>query len=196
MKVSKLQAAENRERVVDVAAKLFREKGFDGIGLADLMKQAGLTHGGFYGQFGSKENLMIEALSRAFEENIKHWSVVANQAEQKESGSALKAITTAYLSKTHRDQPHLGCVMASLGVDVARQSPTVRDHLTSGFRNFVSAMTRLFPQKSAEIRHEKALALTASLVGGLILARAVDDDALSQEIMRAVAKNILETQQN
>ena len=84
--------------------------------------------------------------------------------------------------------------MASLGVDVARQSPTVRDHLTSGFRNFVSAMTRLFPQKSAEIRHEKALALTASLVGGLILARAVDEEALSQEIMRAVAKNILATQ--
>jgi TetR/AcrR family transcriptional repressor of nem operon len=196
MKVSKLQAAENRERVLDVAGKLFRERGFDGIGLADLMKQAGLTHGGFYGQFGSKENLMIEAISRAFEENIDRWSLVAKQAERKESGSALKAITTAYLSKIHRDQPNIGCVMASLGVDVARQSPTVRDHLTSGFRAFVGSMTRLFPNKTAEIQQEKALALTASLVGGLILARAVDDEALSEEILKAVAKSILETPEN
>lgn len=194
MKVSKLQAAENRERVLDVAGKLFRERGFDGIGVADLMKEAGLTHGGFYGQFGSKENLMIEALSRAFEENINNWSQVGKQAERKESGTALKAITTAYLSKAHRDQPSIGCVMASLGVDVTRQSPTVRDHLTSGFRAFVQSMTRLFPQKTAEIQHEKALALTASLVGGLILARAVDDEALSEEIMQSVAKNILNTQ--
>ncbi len=195
MKVSKLQAAENRKRVLDVAGKLFRERGFDGVGVADLMKQAGLTHGGFYGQFGSKEDLIIEALSRAFDENIDRWSEVAKQAERKETGSAIKAITTAYLSKTHRDQPSIGCVMASLGVDVARQSPTVRDHLTSGFRAFVSSMTRLFANKPAEIRHEKALALTASLVGGLILARAVDDEMLSEEIMQAVAKNILETQE-
>ncbi len=192
MKVSKLQAAENRERVLDVAGKLFREHGFDGIGVADLMKQAGLTHGGFYGQFDSKENLMLEALTRAFEDNIQNWSQVAKQAERQEIGSALKAITTAYLSKAHRDQPSIGCVMASLGVDVARQTPTVRDHLTSGFRAFVNAMTQLFPQKSAEVQHEKALALTASLVGGLILARAVNDEALSEEIMKAVAKNILE----
>src|SRR5437868_15523461 len=105
MKVSREEAAQNRERILEVAAKLFREKGFDGIGVADLMKSAGLTHGGFYGHFSSKEDLMAQACARALTQSLSKWKRLADRAPD----NALSEITRAYLSTRHRDEPWRGC---------------------------------------------------------------------------------------
>src|SRR5262244_3383304 len=113
MKVSREQAAANRERILEVAGKLFRENGFDGIGVADLMKSAGLTHGGFYGHFDSKEDLMAQACARALQNAGAYWTqtVASSQLEP------FTALTRAYLSPAHRDNPGKGCVLAALGPD-------------------------------------------------------------------------------
>src|SRR4051812_44260861 len=117
MKVSREQAAENREKILVVAAKLFREKGFDGIGVADLMKTAGLTHGGFYGHFASKEDLMAQACDRAVDDILR--CAMERRAEQ--TGDPFKGFVENYLSIDHRDNAGIGCPMAALGVDAARQ---------------------------------------------------------------------------
>src|SRR5437762_11734498 len=101
MKVSREQAAQNRERIVEAAARLFRERGFEGIGVADLMKEAGLTHGGFYGHFSSKDDLIAEASERALTESLVLWSEFADRA----SGDPLPAVAGAYLTRRHRDNP-------------------------------------------------------------------------------------------
>lgn len=189
MKVSREQAAENRERILNVAAKLFRERGFDGIGVADLMKGAGLTHGGFYGQFASKEDLMAQACTRAFSDSLDIWNQLASRAPNSPE-SQLRAITTAYLSCDHRNQPGRGCALAALGADISRRGPSVRQTVTEGVRAFVEALALLIPGKYKADKREKALATISSMVGALVLARAVDDEALSEEILRAVSASI------
>src|SRR5688572_26849623 len=111
MKVSREQAALNRERILEVAAQLFRERGFDGIGVADLMKEAGLTHGGFYGHFSSKEELIAEASARALTSTF---ALLSKQAERG-AGDPLSAVADTYLSSRHRDDPGTGCLLAALG---------------------------------------------------------------------------------
>ena len=101
MRVSREQAAQNRERVLDAAAKLFRERGFSGVGVAELMHAAGLTHGAFYGQFGSKDDLMAEACARAFESSLERW----RKAAARSPGDPLAAVVASYLSPSHRDEP-------------------------------------------------------------------------------------------
>src|SRR5687767_6494448 len=133
MKVSREQAAENRERVVQVAAKLFRERGFDGIGVADLMKAAGLTHGGFYGNFASKDDLAAEASSRAMDETLQNWSTVV----AKEPGAGFSRIVDRYVSEGHRDNPGKGCLIAALGSDIRRQARPVRRAATNGIQAFI-----------------------------------------------------------
>lgn len=182
MRVSREQASQNRERVLDVAARLFREKGFDGIGVADLMKTAGLTHGGFYGQFASKEELMAQACERGFVRAEQVWEQVAAQAPD----APMAAVMRTYLSPQHRDNPGEGCVLAALGSDVARQGPTLRQAITEGTRRMVAQFAALMPGRSKAVQRERALVAYASMVGALVLARAVDDEALSQEIMDAV----------
>ncbi len=182
MKVSREQAAENRERILEVAARLFREQGYEGISVADLMAQAGLTHGGFYGHFASKEELMTEASTRAFADTMKTW----NDALDSGSANPLGDIAHAYLSTTHRDHPGHGCVVAALAVDASRQGPKVQHALTEGLRAHVETLTKMMPGKSAEARREKALATYASFIGALVLARAVDDPALSKAFLQAV----------
>src|SRR3982751_1037740 len=114
MKVSREQAARNRERIVEAAAQRFRERGFEGIGVADLMKEAGLTHGGFYGHFSSKDDLIAEASSRALAGSLASFGKVVEQAP----ADPLPAIAGAYLTKAHRDKPGEGCLLAALGSDV------------------------------------------------------------------------------
>src|SRR5215208_6469421 len=122
MKVSREQAARNRVRILDAAAQLFRERGFEGIGVADLMKEAGLTHGGFYGHFSSKEDLIAEASARAFEGSLAVWSNLVERAP----GDPLSAIARVYLASRHRDNPGAGCLLAALGPEVSRQGMAVR----------------------------------------------------------------------
>jgi len=162
VRVTREQAAANREKILEVAGTLFREHGFDGIGVADIMKRAGLTHGGFYGHFASKDDLAAEITTR----------VLGREG---------------YLSPRHRDDAGRGCLFAALASDVTRQPRSVRRAFTEGLRNRVGAVAALVPGRSARARREKALATMAGLVGALMLSRAVDDPALSNEILEAAA---------
>jgi TetR/AcrR family transcriptional repressor of nem operon len=181
MKVSREQAVQNRDRIVEAAAQLFRERGFDGIGVADLMKEAGLTHGGFYGHFSSKEELIAEASARALADSLAVWSKRAERA----SGDPLSAVASAYLTSRHRDNPGAGCLLAALGPDVSRHGPLVRRAVTGYVRSAVDLLTKLVPDKSKAARRQKAISTCATLIGAMVLARAVDDRAFSQEILDA-----------
>jgi TetR/AcrR family transcriptional repressor of nem operon len=186
MRVSRAEAARNRERIIEVAAKLFRERGFDGIGVADLMKCAGLTHGGFYGHFASKEDLMAQACARAVEGSLD----TMNQLAERSGGNALSAIASAYLSTAHRDQPSEGCVIAALGAEAPRHGSPVRSAFTQGVRSALDMLARFLPGPSPQAKRERALTTYASMVGALVLARAVDDAELSEELLRSVLASI------
>ena len=182
MKVSREQAAQNRERVVDTAAKLFREHGYSGIGVAGLMKGAGLTHGGFYGNFGSKEALMAEAVTHAIDGSIRDWE----QLVARRPNDALEAVMANYLSPLHRDHPGHGCTLATLGPEIARLAPGVRCAVTDGVNKQLDKLVGLMPADSPHEQRQAALVTYASMVGALVLPRAVNDPALSEEFMNAV----------
>jgi TetR/AcrR family transcriptional repressor of nem operon len=175
MRVSREKAAENRERIVDAASRLFREKGFDGAGVDAIMHAAGLTHGGFYGHFGSKDDLAAEAVTRAF----------GRSAEKQSRYAALSDLVSAYLSERHCADRGNGCAIAALGADMARQSQGVRRGLTAYVRAQLDHFTRLLRNGARASRRRRAIATFAGMVGALTLARAVDDPALSKEILEA-----------
>ena len=186
MKVSREQVALNRQRIVETAAKLFREKGYDGIGVADLMKSAGLTHGGFYGHFESKEDLLAEATAHALKKSVERWEGYAAQGKD----TALDKIGQGYLTEQHRDHPGAGCSVTALGADIARLGPKVRHVLTEGASGQMAVLQKLMPGTDDAEKRKQALATYASMVGALVLSRAVDDDALSVEILQAVQDSL------
>jgi TetR/AcrR family transcriptional regulator, transcriptional repressor for nem operon len=186
MKVSREQAAANRERILDIASELFRERGFDGIGVVDLMKHAGLTHGGFYGHFSSKEDLMAQACDRALAQSVAKWGALSDRLD----GKALPTIAKSYLSARNRDDPGAGCAIAALAVDASRHGPKVRRSITEGVRSLVEILAGIVPGKSRVAKRKIALTTFAGMVGALILARAIDDPAMSEEILSATADSI------
>jgi TetR/AcrR family transcriptional regulator, transcriptional repressor for nem operon len=175
MRVSREKAAENRERIVEAASRLFREKGFDGAGVDAIMHAAGLTHGGFYGHFGSKDDLAAEAVTRAF----------GRSAENQSRYATLSDLVSGYLSERHCADRANGCAIAALGADMARQSEGVRRGLTAYVRAQLDHFTRLLRYGTRASRRRRAIATLAGMVGALTLARAVDDPALSKEILDA-----------
>ena len=181
MRVSREKAAENRERVVDVAGQLFRQHGFSGIGVADLMKAAGLTHGGFYGQFASKDELAAEAVSRVFAQTTERLRARAAAA-----ADPLAAAVQFYLSAAHRDDIETGCAIAALSQDAARGSPKLRAAFEAGISGYVDLIAELTGKSRAE-----AMAIYATMVGALSLSRTVLDPALSDEILASAAASIL-----
>ena len=188
MRVSREKSAETRERILDVAATLFREKGFDGIGLAEIMKAAGLTHGGFYKHFGSKDDLEAQATGVALARNAADWRRLFEGA----AARPLSAFIDEYLSPHHRDDLGKGCALAALSADVARQGERVRSALTAGLEPYLQLLSNAIPGRSKAVRRRKAIATMAELIGTLILARAVDDPALSDEILAATSLNLSE----
>ncbi len=187
MRVSREQAAKNREHVVDTAARLFREKGYSGIGVADLMKEAGLTHGGFYGNFDSKEDLMGAACERAFAGTGERWGEMI----ARDPDTALAGIVASYLSRKHVAHPGQGCVMAALGGDMARLSDPLKAVTAAGLRSQIDLLAPLMAGGSAEEQRRAAMAAYAGMVGALVLARAVSDAALGDAILAAVQGDIL-----
>lgn len=186
MKVTREQALLNRQRVVETAGRLFREHGFDGVGIADVMKAAGLTHGGFYAQFPSKEHLMAEAATCASEETDNQWRETLERTRQE----SLSGFAEFYLSADHRDHPAIGCVVSTLGVDVARQGALVRTAFTNSVKRIFGLLESLVPDRVQKARRSKAIASFAAMVGGVVLARGVNDEALSDEILKAVSEHI------
>jgi TetR/AcrR family transcriptional repressor of nem operon len=181
MKVSKEQAAQNRKRIVAAAGRLFREKGFDGIGVADIMNAAGLTHGGFYGHFASKEDLAAQACAGA--STLDRWLALAEGAPK----DPLAAIAKFYLSPCHRDNPGTGCLFAALGPEVSRQRGAIRRAFTDGLRGRLDFLATITTGQTKAAKRQRALATMSGLVGALVLARAVDDPSLSDEILSATA---------
>ncbi|OWK41773.1 TetR/AcrR family transcriptional regulator [Fimbriiglobus ruber] len=186
MKVSREQAAKNRERILDVAAKLFREQGFQETGVDALMKSAGLTHGGFYGHFASKDDLMAEICSRTLARSRERWEALVERG----GDAPLSAVAAHYLSHTHRDNPGDGCLVSALGTEAGRGSEAVRHAFTNGLRGLVEILERHTPAESDAAARSEALNIMASLVGAVVLARAVDDRALSDEILAAVMRSL------
>ena len=186
MKVSREQAAANRERIVEVAGKLFRENGFDGIGVADLMQAAGLTHGGFYGHFKSKDDLAAQACSRAMARASEKWAALARLPR----GDARAEIVKQYLTQSHCDGPGNGCLFAALGSDVGRQSRAIRRAFRRGLESQADVLAKVAPSRSRTAKRKQALADMAQLVGALVLARAVDDRTLAKEILDAAISDL------
>ncbi|WP_424753211.1 TetR/AcrR family transcriptional regulator [Methylobacterium sp.] len=187
MRVSRAQADANRDRVIDVASRLFRKHGFDGIGLADLMKGAGLTQGGFYKQFASKEDLAAQACARAVTAVQERWRHFAARDPER----PLASLVRSYLSVGHRDATEEGCVLAALGADAARTGCPVRASLEKGVEAYVDFLESLLPQDGAN-RRQRAMALASTMVGAIVLSRAVNDETLSETILNAAAQDILE----
>jgi TetR/AcrR family transcriptional regulator, transcriptional repressor for nem operon len=186
MRVSREQADKNREHVIDVASRLFRERGFEGIGVADLMKEAGLTHGGFYGQFKSKEDLKVQASRRALSRNKDRWAkVIAETPDEK-----LAALARFYLSDAHRDRRGEGCALAALGGDAPRYGPELQAAFKDGIEGYLELLDGIMSASSDEKRRDKTIAALSTMVGALVLSRAVGDEALSQKILSAAADEI------
>jgi TetR/AcrR family transcriptional regulator, transcriptional repressor for nem operon len=187
MRVSREQAAANRERIIDAAASLFRARGFGGIGLADIMKAADLTHGGFYGHFASKDDLVAQASRRTMTRSAANWAHVVAKAPD----HPYEALLRHYLTPHHRDQPGRGCSFAALSNDAARSGRRVRDAFAEGLGPLIDILAQAVPGRTKAIRRRKAVATMAGLVGALSLARAVGDPALSDEILAAVRHELI-----
>jgi len=188
MRVSKEKAAQNREQILTTAARLFRENGIRATGVDAISRRAGVTHGGFYSQFDSKEAVAAEAIRVA----LSRWRHVwRGAADRKRRSEALRSIVTGYLSPEHRDTPGRGCVVAALGPSIARQSRKVRAAFTAELKDAVDFLAGLMPGDGPSRRHEDALAAFACMIGALILARAVDDGRLSGRILDAASKRVM-----
>lgn len=187
MKVSKETVEQNRERVITTAAKLFRERGIDGIGLVELMKAAGLTPGGFYRQFKSKDDLIVQAVKRTYDDMNKE---IAGRIAA--SDDPLQTLVRYYVSGDHRDEPGQGCSLAALASDAARHDdPALRECFGSIVSNYIGLMTKLVPGRSAKAKRSAAITALAEMIGSVVLSRVVPDPALSGEILDTVANDLV-----
>ena len=179
MKVSREQVAENRARIIAAAGRLFRERGFDSVSVAEVMREAGLTHGAFYGYFPSKEALIAE-------------SIVESQAAPTRALPHLSPAeyADAYLSAQHRDDPGGGCAFAALGCEAARGSAELRRGMTASVRRGVERFAADAQGASKDEKRRAAIAAWSAMVGAATLARIVDDDALSREILEATRASL------
>ncbi|TWB93626.1 TetR family transcriptional regulator [Bradyrhizobium macuxiense] len=188
MRVSRIQAAENRQTVINVASRLFRERGFDGIGLKDLMEGAGLTQGAFYKQFESKEDLAAQASRRALESASERWSA----AIAENPDDPLGAVIAFYLSAGHREEKLDGCPVVALGSDAARQGPGVKAAFEEGIKAYLEVLGPLLPETDGEDSNRKAMVVLSTMVGAMTLSRAINDPDLAQAFLNAAVEHVRE----
>jgi AcrR family transcriptional regulator len=176
------------ERIVSVAARAIRRSGYDGTGVADLMKEAGLTHGAFYSHFASREAMLAEAAGKACAESAARVAEVGASAPP---GMALEAMLAAYLSKEHVEQLEAGCPLAALGSETSRQAPEVRRVATRHVKATIDLLARQSPDWGQHDAHERALVMLSILVGAVVLARAVNEPDLSDGLREAALKHLI-----
>jgi len=176
--------AETRERIVRAAARALRKRGYEGVGVAEVMKDAGLTHGGFYAHFDSRDALLTEAADRAGAESIESLTRAVAAAQP---GEELAALVDGYLSDRHlrAAEEGRGCPVAAAGTEVPRQAPEVRRTATRRIKDLIGLVERQMPDWGKAGSRDKAMAILACLVGTLVLARSVDDPELSRALRRA-----------
>ena len=177
----------SHDRIVAVAARAIRKTGYDGTGVADIMKQAGLTHGAFYAHFASRDAMLAEAADRAGAESV---AAAADVAAQAPPARALAAMLRAYLSQAHVANPERGCPAAALGSEMPRQAPEVRRAATRRIKEMVDLVARQSPDWGQPGAHEQALVTVATMVGAVVLARAVDEPGLSNSICQAALAHL------
>jgi TetR/AcrR family transcriptional regulator, transcriptional repressor for nem operon len=174
------------DRIVESAARAIRRSGYNGTGVAEIMKEAGLTHGGFYAHFDSREAMLAEAADRAGAESVATLERISAAAPPE---NALQALMRAYLSKEHLEAVESGCPMAALGSEMPRQTPQVRRAATRRIKEAIDLVARQLPGWGKPAAHEQALATLSTMVGALVLARAVDDPKLSDAFRSAALKH-------
>ncbi|NLS16168.1 TetR/AcrR family transcriptional regulator [Rhizobium sp. P40RR-XXII] len=185
---SQLEKQKTHERIVTLAAKRLREEGLEGIGVADLMKEAGLTVGGFYKHFASRDELVAEAMESA----IGSWRRQQEDKGIDPESISLDEYVDAYLSERHRDHCGEGCAYAALTADMARGSDAVRSVATDGLRRNFDAMTARMPRLGTAEARRKAIIASCLMTGALGLARVASDEALSDEILETVKQFVKE----
>ncbi|CAE6806883.1 TetR/AcrR family transcriptional regulator [Paraburkholderia nemoris] len=173
------------EHIVEVAARAIRRSGYDGVGVAALMKEAGLTHGGFYAHFPSREALLVEAADHAGAEAVELFEKIAASAPR---DLALTSMVRAYLSREHLEGVETGCPVSALGSEMPRQAPAVRRAATRRIKEMIDLIARQLPDWGQPGAHEQALVTAATMVGTMVLARAVDDRKLSDAFLDAAMK--------
>jgi len=170
MKVGREQVEANRQRILEVASRLFREHGFEGVTVAEVMQAAGLTHGGFYGYFRSKDDLIAQTLGDLM-------------GRGQIGGRDLAAYADAYLAPAHRENRAGGCGVAALGADVGRGTAEARAEMTGGLRRQVESLSRTASGATPAERRRAAIGSWSAMVGALVLARMTDDPALADEVL-------------
>jgi TetR/AcrR family transcriptional repressor of nem operon len=189
MRYSREHKLETHARIVKKASVRLREKGAHGIGVADLMKEAGLTHGGFYAHFDSREALVIEAFAYAMDRGREHWRKLA---EQVPPNKRLAMIVDAYLTPLHRDDPGHGCAVPTLGAEIARESPKTRKAFAAKLEQMIDMFAEQIPDVPRKAARKQAMAAVATMMGTIVLSRIAGNGELSEEILGAGREAVLD----
>jgi TetR/AcrR family transcriptional repressor of nem operon len=182
MRYSREHKLETHARIVKKASVRLREKGAHGIGVADLMKEAGLTHGGFYAHFDSREALVIEAFAYAMERSTERWRKLAERTAPEKR---LATIVESYLTPAHRDDPGHGCAVPTLGAEIARESPKTRKAFAAKLEQMIDMMAEQIPDVPRKAARKQAMATIATMMGTLVLSRIAGNSEFSAEILGA-----------
>ena len=183
---SRAEKAKTHKRIVSIASKKFSEEGLAGVGIAELMKEAGLTVGGFYKHFDSRDDLVAEAVSSAFG----GWKRRVDAAASGRPSVSLAKLIDSYLNVAHRDNPGTGCAFSALAPEIARSDKRTRALTTEQVRNDIQLISGLLPDNDPHVARSQAILTFSALVGAMSLARAVSDEALSREILKTVAERL------
>jgi len=185
---SKREAAATRQRIIRESAAAFRKNGIAATGLSDLMAAAGLTHGGFYRHFDSKNQLIAEACGAAAKSLAEQ---IAASTSKKSPRDGLKAIVEKYLSAAHRDEPEDGCPVAALGSEIARSDERTRAAATEGFLKLAEIIASQFRKTRPDVARRRALVSVATMIGALTMSRIATDSELSASILREAEKQLV-----
>jgi len=189
MRYSREHKLETRARIVKKASMRLREKGAHGIGVADLMKDAGLTHGGFYAHFDSREALVIEAFSHAMDRSTEHWRKLTEQTPPERR---LATIVESYLTPLHRDDPSRGCAVPTLAAEIARENPKNRKAFAAKLEQMIDVMAEQIPDVPRKAARKQAMAVLATMMGTLVMARVAGNGEFSAEILGAGRDAVLD----
>jgi TetR/AcrR family transcriptional repressor of nem operon len=189
MRYSREHKLETHARIVKKASVRLREKGAHGVGVADLMKEAGLTHGGFYAHFDSREALVIEAFAYAMDRSTERWRKLAEEIPPEKR---LATIVNSYLTPVHRDDPGHGCAVPTLGAEIARESPRTRRAFAAKLEQMVDMLAEQIPDVPVKAARKQAMAAVATMMGTLVLARIAGNGEFSDEILGAGRDAVLD----
>ena len=188
MRYSREHKLETHARIVKKASVRLREKGAHGIGVADLMKDAGLTHGGFYAHFDSREALVIEAFAHAMDRSTEHWRKLAERTPPEHR---MAAIVDSYLTPVHRDDPGHGCAIPALSAEIARESPKTRKAFAAKLEQMIDALAVQIPDLPRKAARKQAMAAIATMMGTLVMARVAGNGEFSDEILNSGREAVL-----